>query len=259
MLRIDRDSTRRKYAWGEMRERIRSREVDILVGTQILAKGHDFPHLALVGVLNADSMLYSADFRAAERLYALLTQVAGRAGTRRIARRSPDPDRVSRPSGVHGAARPGLSPIRRSASRGTAADAAFRRSCIRRCCAPKHAKSRARSSSSTTRGSSGGQSAATCSSSIPCLRPRAAGRARACATARAVRLPSRSAGVPENVAGAARAGKERACAVGAGSRSAGAVNAAQTLAYVFMEILIDAECFVCVAPLLRSPRTRRVV
>ena len=80
VLRIDRDSTRRKYAWGEMRERIRSREVDILVGTQILAKGHDFPHLALVGVLNADSMLYSADFRAAERLYALLTQVAGRAG-----------------------------------------------------------------------------------------------------------------------------------------------------------------------------------
>jgi primosomal protein N' (replication factor Y) len=80
VLRIDRDSTRRKNAWGEMRERIRAREVDILVGTQILAKGHDFPHLALVAVLNADGMLYSADFRASERLYALLTQVAGRAG-----------------------------------------------------------------------------------------------------------------------------------------------------------------------------------
>jgi primosomal protein N' (replication factor Y) len=80
VLRIDRDSTRRKNSWGEMRERIRAREVDILVGTQILAKGHDFPHLALVAVLNADSMLYSADFRASERLYALLTQVAGRAG-----------------------------------------------------------------------------------------------------------------------------------------------------------------------------------
>jgi len=80
VLRIDRDTTRRKHAWSAMRERIRAREVDILVGTQILAKGHDFPHLALVGVLNADSMLYSADFRAAERLYALLTQVAGRAG-----------------------------------------------------------------------------------------------------------------------------------------------------------------------------------
>jgi len=80
VLRIDRDSTRRKDAWTDMRGRIEAREVDILVGTQILAKGHDFPHLALVCVLNADAMLYSADFRASERLYALLTQVAGRAG-----------------------------------------------------------------------------------------------------------------------------------------------------------------------------------
>jgi primosomal protein N' (replication factor Y) len=63
-----------------MRRRIENREVDILVGTQIVAKGHDFPHLNLVGVLNADSRLYSDDFRAAEHLYALLTQVAGRAG-----------------------------------------------------------------------------------------------------------------------------------------------------------------------------------
>ena len=80
VLRIDRDTTRGKRAWTEMRERIQAREIDILVGTQMLAKGHDFPHLALVGVLNADGMLYSADFRASERLYALLTQVAGRAG-----------------------------------------------------------------------------------------------------------------------------------------------------------------------------------
>lgn len=80
ILRIDRDSTRRRHAWQTMRRRIQKREVDILVGTQILAKGHDFPHLNLVGVLNADSMLYSADFRAPERLFALLTQVAGRAG-----------------------------------------------------------------------------------------------------------------------------------------------------------------------------------
>ncbi|HTE15275.1 MAG TPA: primosomal protein N', partial [Burkholderiales bacterium] len=80
VLRIDRDSTRRRNAWSGMRSRIESREIDILVGTQILAKGHDFPNLSLVGVVNADSLLYSTDFRAPERLYALLTQVSGRAG-----------------------------------------------------------------------------------------------------------------------------------------------------------------------------------
>jgi len=80
ILRIDRDTTRRRRAWEAMRQRVRDRDVDILVGTQILAKGHDFPHLNLVGVLNADGQLYSSDFRGAERLYALLTQVAGRAG-----------------------------------------------------------------------------------------------------------------------------------------------------------------------------------
>jgi len=80
ILRIDRDSTRRKHAWHEMRRQIHAQEVDILVGTQILAKGHDFPQLNLVGVINADSSLYSTDFRASERLFARLTQVAGRAG-----------------------------------------------------------------------------------------------------------------------------------------------------------------------------------
>ena len=80
ILRVDRDSTRRKHAWQAMRARIQAQEVDILVGTQILAKGHDFPQLNLVGVLNADSSLYSTDFRAGERLFARLTQVAGRAG-----------------------------------------------------------------------------------------------------------------------------------------------------------------------------------
>jgi primosomal protein N' (replication factor Y) len=80
ILRIDRDTTGRRHAWSAMRRRIENREVDILVGTQIVAKGHDFPHLNLVGVLNADGRLYSDDFRAAEHLYALLTQVAGRAG-----------------------------------------------------------------------------------------------------------------------------------------------------------------------------------
>ncbi len=80
ILRVDRDSTRSKRSWQKMREQIHANEVDILVGTQMLAKGHDFPALTLVGVLGADSALYSADFRAAEKLFAQLMQVAGRAG-----------------------------------------------------------------------------------------------------------------------------------------------------------------------------------
>jgi len=80
ILRVDRDSTRSKRAWQTMREQIHANEVDILVGTQMLAKGHDFPALTLVGVLNPDSALYSSDFRAAEKLFAQLVQVAGRAG-----------------------------------------------------------------------------------------------------------------------------------------------------------------------------------
>ncbi len=80
VLRIDRDSTRRRLAFEQMRQRVESHDVDILVGTQMLAKGHDFPRLTLVGVVNADAALYSTDFRAAERLFAQLTQVAGRAG-----------------------------------------------------------------------------------------------------------------------------------------------------------------------------------
>ncbi|HZI83036.1 MAG TPA: primosomal protein N', partial [Casimicrobiaceae bacterium] len=80
ILRIDRDSTQRRGAFAKMRQAIVAREVDILVGTQMLAKGHDFPSLTLVGVLGADNALYSADFRATERLFALLEQVAGRAG-----------------------------------------------------------------------------------------------------------------------------------------------------------------------------------
>ena len=80
ILRVDRDSTRSKRAWQSMREQIHANEVDILVGTQMLAKGHDFPALTLVGVLNPDGALYSSDFRAPEKLFAQLAQVAGRAG-----------------------------------------------------------------------------------------------------------------------------------------------------------------------------------
>ncbi|HCA27362.1 MAG TPA: primosomal protein N' [Betaproteobacteria bacterium] len=82
ILRIDRDSTRRKHAMSELLARAHGGEADILVGTQMLAKGHDFGNLTLVGVLNPDGALHSADFRASERLFAQLMQVAGRAGRR---------------------------------------------------------------------------------------------------------------------------------------------------------------------------------
>lgn len=80
ILRVDRDSTRRKDALTDMLAAVHAAEVDILVGTQMLAKGHDFPNLTLVGVIDTDSALFSPDFRAAERLFAQLMQVAGRAG-----------------------------------------------------------------------------------------------------------------------------------------------------------------------------------
>ncbi len=80
VLRVDSDSTRRRGAFARMREQIHDEEVDVLVGTQMLAKGHDFPKLTLVVILGADHALYSSDFRAAERLFQQLMQVAGRAG-----------------------------------------------------------------------------------------------------------------------------------------------------------------------------------
>ena len=80
ILRVDRDSMRRKDAIKDMTAQVHANEVDILVGTQMLAKGHDFPNLTLVGVIDTDSALFSPDFRAAERLFAQLLQVAGRAG-----------------------------------------------------------------------------------------------------------------------------------------------------------------------------------
>jgi primosomal protein N' (replication factor Y) len=85
VVRIDRDTTQRKGSFAAVKQRIEERDVDILVGTQMLAKGHDFPRLTLVGVLGGDNALYSADFRATERLAALLMQVAGRAGRAELA------------------------------------------------------------------------------------------------------------------------------------------------------------------------------
>lgn len=80
ILRVDRDTTRSKKALHDLHQKMNAREIDILVGTQMLAKGHDFPYLTLVGILDADNALYSLDFRASERLFSQLLQVSGRAG-----------------------------------------------------------------------------------------------------------------------------------------------------------------------------------
>jgi len=80
IARVDRDSTARRGALRGVLEDVRAGKVDVLVGTQMLAKGHDYPNLTLVGVIGADSALFSADFRASERLFSQLVQVSGRAG-----------------------------------------------------------------------------------------------------------------------------------------------------------------------------------
>ena len=87
VARMDRDSTK-KGEWLKILERMKRREIDILVGTQMITKGHDYPYLTLVGILDADLSLHLPDFRAAERTFQLITQVAGRAG------RSERPGRV---------------------------------------------------------------------------------------------------------------------------------------------------------------------
>lgn len=83
IARIDADATRLKGSAEALFARVHRGEIDILVGTQMVAKGHDFANLGLVGVLNADSMLFAQDFRAPERLFAQLMQVSGRAGRHR--------------------------------------------------------------------------------------------------------------------------------------------------------------------------------
>jgi primosomal protein N' (replication factor Y) len=80
VARLDSDVSRRKGAYGEILSRMQAGDVDLLVGTQMIAKGHDFPEVTLVGVLLADLSLSFPDFRSAERTFQILTQVAGRAG-----------------------------------------------------------------------------------------------------------------------------------------------------------------------------------
>ena len=80
VIRMDRDTTNTKFAHQEILQKFRAHEYDILLGTQMVAKGHDIPNVTAVGVISADSSLNMPDFRAAERCFMLITQTAGRAG-----------------------------------------------------------------------------------------------------------------------------------------------------------------------------------
>ena len=78
--RMDQDTTRGKYSFEKIIDGFKNREIDVLVGTQMLAKGLDFDNVTLVGIMNADNMLYHPDFRAFERSFQMMTQVSGRSG-----------------------------------------------------------------------------------------------------------------------------------------------------------------------------------
>lgn len=78
--RMDQDTTKGKYSFDKIIDGFKNREIDVLVGTQMLAKGLDFDNVSVVGIMNADNMLYHPDFRAFERSYQMMTQVSGRSG-----------------------------------------------------------------------------------------------------------------------------------------------------------------------------------
>ena len=80
IARVDRDTMKRRHEMERILEQFSAGEIDMLVGTQMLAKGHDFPNVTLVGVISVDAGLALPDFRSAEKTFQLLTQVAGRAG-----------------------------------------------------------------------------------------------------------------------------------------------------------------------------------
>jgi len=84
VARMDRDTTRRKGALIKILKDLRNRRIDILIGTQMVAKGHDYPNITLVGIVCADLSLSLPDFRAGERTFQLLAQVAGRAGRGKV-------------------------------------------------------------------------------------------------------------------------------------------------------------------------------
>ena len=80
ILRMDYDTTQAKFSHEEILDKFRRGQADVLLGTQMVTKGHDFPRVATVGVLSADNSLALDDYRAGERTFAMLTQVIGRAG-----------------------------------------------------------------------------------------------------------------------------------------------------------------------------------
>ena len=80
MVRVDSDTVTSKAAIPELIDQLASADPILMIGTQMLSKGHHFPHVTLVAVVDADALLFSPDFRGEERLLQLLTQVAGRAG-----------------------------------------------------------------------------------------------------------------------------------------------------------------------------------
>ena len=82
-LRLDADTTTSKTSYEQILGDFRDKKADVLIGTQMVTKGHNFPLVTLVGVISADTMLYTSDFRAAERTFSMLTQVVGRAGRSR--------------------------------------------------------------------------------------------------------------------------------------------------------------------------------
>ena len=113
VARLDRDTVRRQGAAARLLGRFAEGEVDVLVGTQMVAKGHDFPNVTLVGVVSADVGLGVADFRAAERTFQLLTQVAGRAGRGKGPGRGGGADALPRPLQHPPRMQPGLRAVLR--------------------------------------------------------------------------------------------------------------------------------------------------